>query len=519
MTKHSAVDYIVVGAGSAGSVITRRLVDAGHRVHVLEAGGADSDAAIHDPTAWLSMIHRGSHDWGLLTTPQVHADHRAVPWPRGKVLGGCSSVNVMLYVRGHRSDYDDWAKATDDPGWSWRNVLPLFRRSEANTLGGNEYHGTDGPLPVSPIEHPHPLSVAFIEAATAQGHRPVDDFNTGAPEGVGYCQTTTSGGRRMSAWQSFVAPIADTRTLKVTTGALVHRVLVENGRAIGVEYSHGTGELKQVHAGAEVILCAGAIGSPQALLLSGIGPSADLARLGVHPVVHLPGVGANLHDHPLLPVVYAAQDRLPAAVNNLCDGQLFARSTVCPTDAPPDLQLVFLHTPLPADGYPTPEHGYTIAAGLLAPKSRGTLRLASPDPRDLPLVDPNVLADPDDLQALVDGLALSRALGGSAAFAPWRKAEVTPGPLAQSTGAVRAGIRASLGTFFHPVGTCRMGAADDPGAVVGPDLLVRGLAGLRVADASVMPTIPHGNTNAPTIMIGERAADLILGARPTRHSN
>jgi choline dehydrogenase len=507
-------DYIVVGAGSAGSVVVRRLLGAGHSVHVIEAGPVDTDPAIHSPQGWPKLLG-GPEDWGLFTTPQRHANNRKLFWPRGKVLGGSSSLNGMIYIRGHASDYDGWAQACGDLGWAWQNVLPLFRRSEAHERGSNQYHGADGPLPVSTIVRPHPLSVTFVDVAVAKGHKFIDDFNTEEMVGVGYNHTTTRDGERMSAWKSFVAPMLNHPMLTVTTGALVHQVVLAEGRAIGVAYSQGREAPRCVYANAEVVLSAGVIGSPKALLLSGIGPSAHLKSVDVDTIVDLSGVGENLHDHPLLSNLYAAKEPLAAGVNNLLEAQLYARSGVC--DGPvPDLQPLFIHIPYPADGYPIPERGYTIAAGLVAPKSRGTLRLASSVPGELPLVDPNILADPYDLEAMVDAVEICREIGASDAFEPWRQAEVAPGRQATTREDLRAFVRQSVGTYHHQVGTCKMGVGDDPNAVVGPDLRVRGVEQLRVADASIMPTIPHGNTNAASIMIGERAADLILESAGTQ---
>ena len=502
-------DYIVVGAGSAGSVITRRLLDVGHSVHVIEAGPVDADPAIHSPQGWPGLLG-GPLDWGFVTTSQPHAYDRRLFWPRGKVLGGSSSLNGMIYIRGHARDYDRWANASGDRMWAWENVLPLFIRSEAHELGADEHHGAHGPLPVSTIVAPHPLSAAFVDAANAHGHRVIDDFNAGDMVGVGYNHITTRGGKRMSAWKSFVAPVLNHSNLTLSTGALVHRIVLDRGRAVGVEYSHSDEVPRLAVADAEVVISAGTLGSPKALLLSGIGPSRHLATVGVKTMVDLPGVGENLHDHLLLSNLYAAQDPLPAGVNNLLEAQLYTRSRHCEGPAP-DLQPVFIHIPYPAEGYPTPEHGYTIAAGLVAPKSRGTLRLASADPADFPLADPNILSDSYDLDALVEAVEICREIGAAQAFAPWRRAEVAPGPEVTTCAELREFVRRSAGTYHHQAGTCQMGDVNHPEAVVGPDLRVRGVDGLRVADASIMPTVPAGNTNAPAIMIGERAADLLLG--------
>jgi len=508
MPDRRVTDYVVVGAGSAGSVVVRRLLDAGHTVHVIEAGPIDTEPAIQAIQGWPTLIG-GPLDWALFTTPQRHANNRRIHWPRGKVLGGSSSLNGMIYIRGHADDYDSWAATSGDPGWSWANVLPLFKRSEAHEAGAGEYHGGDGPLPVSVIDDPHPLSRAFVNAAAACGHKVIDDFNSADMVGVGYSHITARGGERMSAWKSFVEPVLGHPNLSVTTDAIVHKVVVENGRAVAVEYSHGSAGVSLAQAEAEIVLSAGALGSPKILMLSGIGPTEHLGSVGVSTVVDLPGVGENLHDHLLLSNLYEANEQIGPGSNNLLEAQLFAHSANT-TDAAPDLQPVFLHIPYATDGSPAPKNAYTIAAGLVAAKSRGALRLASADPADPVLADPNILADPCDLGAMVDALEMCREIGASVAFDQWRKAEVTPGPGVLCREQLRAFVRQSVGTYHHQVGTCKMGAAGDPEAVVGPDLRVRGVDGLRVADASIMPTVTRGNTNAPSIMIGERASDLIL---------
>ncbi|MFD5247803.1 GMC family oxidoreductase [Amycolatopsis sp. NPDC058340] len=505
MGSDTSSDYVVVGAGSAGSALVRRLVDAGRTVHVLEAGPSDDAAAIHSPQGWPTLL-AGPQDWAVTTVPQKFANDRSLFWPRGKVLGGSSSLNGMIYMRGHRTDYDGWA-AAGCTGWGWDDVLPLFLRSEDHLTGANAHHATGGPLPVGPITEPHPTARAFVDAAVAAGHKRNEDFNGEELRGVGFNEMTVRDGKRMSAWRSFVAPILDSPALTVTTGALIDRVVVENGRAVGVEYLAG-GERRTARAGAEVILSAGTIGSPAILLRSGIGPTAHLRELGVDVVENLPGVGENLHDHPLISVVYESLKPLPEGKANLLEAQFYADSTGW-TGAAPDLQPLFLHLVYPAEGYEVPEHGYTIAAGIVAPKSRGTLRLASADPSVPALVDPRILADPYDLEALCDAIEMSREVGAQRAFDAWRKREVAPGPEATTREDIREFARRSVGTYHHQVGTCRMGV--DELAVVDPALRVRGVDGLRVADASIMPVVPSCNTNAPSIMVGEKAADLITG--------
>lgn len=498
-------DYVVVGAGSAGSVIVRRLLDAGHTVHVLEAGSTDTDPNIHSPQGWPALL-TGANDWAVMTTPQKHANNRSLYWPRGRVLGGSSSLNGMIYIRGHKNDYDSWG-ANGAEGWSWDEVLPLFKKSEDHADGANDFHGKGGPLHVERIAGRHPAAQAFVDAAKALGHTETEDFNGIQMTGVGFNHTTTKDGKRASAWQSFVAPALGHPNLKVTTDALVTRIVLDGGRATGVEYRLGD-EVLRADAGAEVIVSAGAIGSPKILLLSGIGPSAHLREVGLDAVVDLPGVGENLHDHLLAGNIYEASGPLPAGRHNLLESQLYAHSNQTDEEAP-DLQPLFLHLPYPTDGGPAPEHGYTIAPGIVRPRSRGTLRLASADPAAAPLVDPNILAEEYDLEALVDAIILCREIGQQDAFAPFRMGEFTPSSAPASRDQVRAFARQAAGTYHHQVGTCKMGTDDL--SVVDPQLRVRGVEGLRVADASIIPFVPSGNTNAPAIMIGEKAAELILG--------
>jgi choline dehydrogenase len=507
MTSAETAEYVVVGAGSAGSAITRRLIDAGHTVHVIESGDVDTDPNIHSPQGWPALLMSPS-DWAVMTTPQEHLGGRVIYWPRGRVLGGSSSLNGMIYMRGDRSDYDAW-EAAGATGWSWDDVFPLFLRSEDHADGRSEFHGEGGPLHVDRIDDDkrHPLAQTFVDAARLSGIPATDDFNRDTLEGAGFNHTTTKDGKRASAWQSFVVPILDSPLLTVTTGATVDRVIFEGDRAVGVLYSID-GVEHIAHAASEVVLSAGAIGSPAILLRSGVGPAAHLAEVGVALVADVPGVGENLHDHLLVSVLYESLDPVPVGRWNLLEAQFYARSSA--HDGPaPDLQPLFIHVPYPTDGISAPEQGYTIAAGIVRPHSRGTLRLASADPTVAPLVDPNIFADENDLEAMVDAIQIVRRVGGHEAFAPYRKSEFAPGETVTSREELREFARRTVGTYHHQVGTCRMGIDDL--AVVDPELRVRGVRSLRVADASVMPSVPSANTNAPSIMIGEKASDLLLG--------
>jgi choline dehydrogenase len=512
MTSEVTTDYIVIGAGSAGSVVARRLVDAGHSVHVIEAGAVDSDPNVHSPQGWPALL-MSSNDWAVMTTPQEHLGGRSLYWPRGKVLGGSSSLNGMIYMRGDRSDYDAWA-ASGATGWSWDDVFPLFLRSEDHADGADAFHGEGGPLHVERIaqDQRHPLARAFVDAAVATGIPETEDFNRESLDGAGFNHTTTRDGRRASAWQSFVRPILDSPLLTVTTDALVDRVLLEDGRAVGVAYTVA-GEQRVARATTEVVVSAGAIGSPAILLRSGIGPAEHLAEVGVDVAVDLPGVGENLHDHLLVSVLYESREPVAEGRWNLLESQFFARSAAYDGPAP-DLQPLFIHLPYPTDGVNAPAQGYTIVAGIVRPYSRGTLRLASADAAVPPLADPNVFADERDLEAMVDAIELSREVGRQEAFAPYRAAEFAPGAAVTTRDELREFARRTVGTYHHQAGTCRMGV--DPLAVVDPELRVHGVAALRVADASIMPAVPSANTNAPSIMIGERASDLLLGMPAVR---
>jgi choline dehydrogenase len=500
-------DVVVVGSGSAGAVVARRLVDAGVSVVLLEAGEPDTNPAIHDPGR-LFDLWDSEQDWGYRTLPQVACAKREVHWPRGKVLGGSSALNGMIYVRGHRSDYDTWAYLGND-GWGYDDVLPLFKRSEDFDRGESAYHGTGGPLHVLTRYEPHPFHADVVAAAQEAGIPFNDDHNGETLDGVGFAQLNIKDDVRHGVAHAFLAPVAAAPNLTVLTGACAHRLLFEGGRCAGVEIARD-GAREQIRAEHEVVVCAGTVESPKLLMLSGIGAAGELGRLGIDIVADLPGVGRNLHDHVLSPVIHAASRPVPEALAGLqpLHSHLFARSR--PGLPGPDLQPLFFHLPLYLDGMEGPPDGYTLMAGLIRPASRGSLRLASADPSAPPLIDPAYLTCGVDVDGMVAAIELCREIGRQDALADWRGAELYPGPGAQTRDDLREYVRATAITYHHQVGTCKMGV--DADAVVDPQLRVRGVEGLRVADASVMPFVTSGNTHAPAVMIGERAADLVREA-------
>jgi choline dehydrogenase-like flavoprotein len=505
----SAYDAIVVGSGSGGSVVARRLVDAGVSVLLLEAGGPDDNPAIHDP-ARLFELWDSPEDWGYRTTPQAAGADRCRHWPRGKVLGGSSALNGMIYIRGHRSDYDTWAYLGNQ-GWGYDDVLPVFRRSEDFDRGASEYHGSGGPLRVTTRYVPHPLTAAAVAAAEEAGVPFNDDHNGPTLDGVGFCQLTIKDGVRHSTATAFLQPVADTPELTVLTGARALRLVLEGTRCVGVEYAHD-GSVATARAEHEVIVCAGTIESPRLLLLSGIGPAAELERLGIDVREDLPGVGRNLHDHVLCPVIFSASQPVPPPVAGIqpLHAHLFARSRA--GLIAPDVQPLFFHLPLylEDEGMQGPPDGFTLMAGMVRPASRGSLTLASADPGDEPLLDPAYLSCEADLEAMMYAVELCREIGRQAALAEWTDEELYPGPQGATGDELRDYIRRTAITYHHQVGTCKMGV--DELSVVDPELRVRGVEGLRVADASVMPHVTTGNTHAPVVMIGERAAELVCGA-------
>jgi choline dehydrogenase len=526
-------DYIIVGAGSAGCVLANRLTeDSSVKVLLLEAGSPDKKQEIHIPAAFAKLF-KTPLDWNYETEPEPQLSNRKLYWPRGKMLGGSSSLNAMIYMRGAVSDYDGWQRLGNE-GWSFNDLEPYFKKAEHQERGASNYHGTNGPLNVADLRSPNPLSQAFVEAGQTLGLKRNDDFNGETQEGVGLYQVTQKNGQRHSTAAAYLKPVLSRPNLTVITQAHVTKIDIEKPNAVGVTYLRN-GVLEQVRADREIILSGGAVNSPQLLMLSGIGPAEELKTLGIPVVFDLPGVGKNLQDHLQAGVIYACKQPITLETaqsignvfkyltrkqgpltSNVAEAGGFVKTRA--DLAAPDIQFHFAPAYFLRHGFDNPKKGYgfSIGATVLHPQSRGEITLRSSDPFAHPVIRANYFSDYADLQTFVRGLEFVLDISQSKPFDVYRGEEMWPMKNTHSAKAMRGNpklsqehLRAIAETIYHPVGTCKMG--QDEFAVVDAQLRVQGIKGLRVVDASIIPTITSGNTNAPTIMIAEKAAELIQG--------
>jgi choline dehydrogenase len=497
-----AADVIVVGSGSAGAVVARRLADAGAQVLLLESGGADTAPELHDASEFFRLWETAAATHHV-TEPQGQLGGRRLEWTFGHVLGGSSSINGMAWVRGAPADYDHWGYL-GNTGWSYEDVLAHYRRIEDFDRGPSDVHGAGGPIHIASDWEPSPIHVAVVAAAAEQGIPFNDDMNGRDPYGAAHLQYNIRAGRRQSTSTTYLAGAGP--RLEILTGAHARRLRFDGTRCVGVEWERG-GHLERAGASSEVVLSAGVVGSPKLLLLSGIGPARELAELGIAVVAELPGVGRNLHDHVHVPLVYTTERPIEQSPDGVPSMQTYITWRTDARLVAPDIQTAVFAEPVYRDGMYGPPQGVTLAVTLVRPASRGRLRLRSADPAAAPSLDPATYECADDLRVMCAAVRWGRAVGATAALREWGARELYPGPDVEDDRALVAYVRDRTWTAFHQVGTCRMGI--DAGAVVDPQLRVRGVDGLRVADASIMPAVTSGNTNAPSVMIGEAAAALI----------
>ncbi|WP_422364969.1 GMC family oxidoreductase [Pelagibius sp.] len=523
-------DYIVVGAGSAGCVLANRLsADPKNRVVLLEAGGRDINPWIHIPVGYFKTMHNPSVDWCYMTEPDPGLNGRRLDWPRGKVLGGSSSLNGLLYVRGQAQDYDRW-RQMGNPGWSWDDVLPLFKRAEDQERGADDYHGTGGPLTVSNMRLKRPICDSWVAAAQNEGYPFNTDYNGAEQEGVGYFQLTARKGRRCSAAVAYLNPVKKRENLQIITRAHTTRIVFEGKRAVGVAYRNKAGSEQVVRAKGEIILSSGAIGSPQILMLSGIGEASQLKDNGIDVLAELPGVGKNLQDHLQARLVYKCNeptlnDEVRSLYNKMRIGLKYLMFRAGPMTMAASLATGFLKTrpeletpdiqfhiqPWSADSPGEGVHpfsAFTMSVCQLRPESRGEIRLKDNQAATYPTIHPNYLATETDRQTIVEGVKVARRIAKQAPLSSKIASSHSPASGVEGDEALLKWVRDTATTIYHPTGTCKMGP--DPQAVVDARLRVHGVQGLRVADCSIMPEIVSGNTNAPAIMIGEKASDLVL---------